>query len=361
MTCPTFVEEFQRNGYAVVPGVLTEGDFTEVREEYARLLTERAEHWRQEGLLTGGADLAGRPFDEHLVALAEQPGFDPSLLSELDITLPHMPFTTLRPDSSVHAGPAVLGLLRNPRVLDAVAHLVGDEISASPNQHVRLKLPRPKQGRFGARRGETMHAPTLWHQDAMTQIPQSDDTTLVTCWIPTMDVDEDNGCLLVVPGRHQEDRLLPWPMDAGTVRELEAAAVPLPVAKGDLVLLHKRTPHGSTVNTSDRLRWSFDFRFYPTHEPSDRPWFPSVVARSVADPGRETTSAEQWRRDWDAARTMFVRDNLMVPGRREFAQLVADSLISRWESGDVPRLDTVAPAARAEMSTVDRAAVVSDA
>ncbi|MEV5601816.1 phytanoyl-CoA dioxygenase family protein [Streptomyces sp. NPDC052299] len=334
----TLAEDFERDGYAVVPGVLAEEDFTAVRDEYTRLLDARAAQWRADGLLTGGEELAGKPFEEHLVALAALPGFDPSLLSELDITLPHMPFTSLQPDSRVHTGPGVLGLLRNPKVLDVVGRLVGEEISASPNQHVRLKLPAPQEGRFGARRGETMHAPTMWHQDAMTQIPESDDTTLVTCWIPTMDVTEEHGCLLVVPGRHRETKLLPWPMDAGTISELEAEAVPLPVSKGDLVLLHKRTPHGSTVNRSGRLRWSFDFRFYRSSEPSDRPWFPSVTVRSASDPARATTDAEQWRCEWDEARDMFVRTGQMVPGRREFSQLVADSLIARWESGDLPRL-----------------------
>ncbi|MFF8842749.1 phytanoyl-CoA dioxygenase family protein [Streptomyces sp. NPDC015127] len=336
----TLAEDFDRDGYAVVRGVLREEDFTDVRAEYAQLLTERAEGWRRDGAFTGGEDLAGKPFDEHLVALAALPGFEPALLSELDITLPHMPFTSLQPASKVHTGPAVLALLRNPRVLDVVSRLVGDEISASPNQHVRLKLPAPDtSGRFGARRGETLHAPTLWHQDAMTQIPQSDDTTMVTCWIPLMDVDEEHGCLLVVPGRHKEEKLLPWPMDADTVSDLQAHAVPLPVTKGDIVLLHKRTPHGSTVNGSDRLRWSFDFRYYPSHEPSDRPWFPSVVARSAAAPERAETDALHWRRRWDAARTLFVESGQMVPGRREFSQLVADSLIARWEGGDFPRLD----------------------
>lgn len=343
----TLAEDFRRDGYAVVRNVLTEDDFTEVREEYARLLAERATRWRAAGLLTGGEDLVDKPFDEHLVALAALPGFDPSLLSELDITLPHMPFTSLQPDSQVHTGPAVLGLLRNSKVLDVIRRLVGDEISASPNQHVRLKLPAPEQGTFGARPGETMHAPTMWHQDAMTQIPQSDDTTLVTCWISLMDVTEEHGCLLVVPGRHEEEKLLPWPMDADTVRELEAGAVPLPVSKGDLVLLHKRTPHGSTLNRSGRLRWSFDFRFYPTHEPNDRPWFPSVVTRSADNPALATSDAEQWRKEWEEARAMFVRSGQMVPGRREFSQLVADSLITRWEKGDFPRLAPAGAAADA--------------
>ncbi|MBC6447418.1 phytanoyl-CoA dioxygenase family protein [Actinokineospora xionganensis] len=338
-TLNSVAQDFHRDGYAVVRDVLREEDFTDVRAEYAELLAARAQQWRAAGALTGGEDLAELPFDQHLVGLTALPGFDPGLLSELDITLPHMPFTSIRPNSKVHTGPAVLALLRHPRVLDVVSTLVGDEISASPNQHVRLKLPAPGgPGKFGARRGETLHAPTMWHQDAMTQIPQSDATTLVTCWIPLMDVDEEHGCLLVVPRRHEREQLLPWPMDADTVADLEANAVPLPVNRGDLVLIHKRTPHGSTVNRADRLRWSFDFRYHPSAEPSDRPWFPSVVAKSVKDPDLATTDAQRWRADWDRARDMFVESGQMVPGRREFAQLVAESLISRWESGDVPAL-----------------------
>ncbi|MGW1811071.1 phytanoyl-CoA dioxygenase family protein [Streptomyces sp. NPDC002078] len=337
---PTLAEDFRRDGYAVVRGVLDPEDFTAVREEYARLIERRVGEWRRDGLLAEGEDLTGKPFDEQLIALAARPDFDPSLLSELDITLPHMPFTSLQPGSKVHTGPAVLGLLRNPKVLDVVRRIVGDEISASPNQHVRLKLPAPGTvGDFGARRGETMHAPTMWHQDAMTQIPQSDDTTLVTCWIPLMDVTEEHGCLLVVPGRHHEERLLPWPMDADTVAGLEAEAVPLPVRLGDIVLLHKRTPHGSTVNRSPRLRWSFDFRYFPSDEPSDRPWFPAVVAASASSPELAATDADDWRRRWEEARDLFVNTHQMIPGRREFAQLVADSLIKRWESGDLPRLE----------------------
>ncbi|MFD8280234.1 hypothetical protein GTZ78_03545 [Streptomyces sp. SID8361] len=330
---------FEEHGYVVVRGVLAEPDFAAVRREYTDTLTERAAAWRVAGRLSGGEEYGALPFPEHIVALAGLPGFDASLLAELDITLPHMPFTYLRPDSELHTGPAVLGLLRNPKVLDVVGSLVGDEIKASPNQHVRLKLPvRDTPTAFGGRKGETMYAPTMWHQDAMTQIPESDDTDLITCWIPLGDVDEGNGCLTVVPGGHRSDELLPWPMDADTVARLERAAVPIPVRKGDLVLLHKRLPHGSRVNTSDALRWSFDFRYFRADQPSDRPWFPNITVRSRRDPARELTDAAEWRRRWEDARAFHVAAGAPLPGRREFAQLVADALIRGWESGNYPVL-----------------------
>lgn len=338
MTSADFKDHFQEHGFAVVPGVLEESDFTEVRHEYAEALDSLADTWRAEGRLDGGLEFRGRDFESQLLGLAALPSFDGTLLGDLDITLPHMPFTMLQATSRLHLGSAVLGLLRNSKILDTVCQLVGDEIRASPNQHVRLKLPAKGQKTFEGRHGETMHAPTLWHQDAMTQMPQSDATDLITCWVPLMDVNADHGCLLVVPDRHREDSLLPWPMDTATTQQLEAAAVPLPVSKGDLVLLHKRTPHGSTLNRSGNLRWSFDFRFYPAHEPTDRPWFPSVTVRSRAHPELASTGAEAWYQDWMDARDMLVREGQIVPGRREFAQLVAQSLMTRWESGDYPTL-----------------------
>src|SRR5262245_54799289 len=138
---PSQLARFAEQGYLVVPGVLAEPDFTAVRQEYARALADRTRAWRTSNRLVGGEEFAALAFPEHLLALSALPGFDAGLLAELDITLPHMPFTYLRPDSELHTGPAVLGLLTNPKVLDVIESLLGGEIKASPNQHVRLKLP----------------------------------------------------------------------------------------------------------------------------------------------------------------------------------------------------------------------------
>ncbi|MEV5705074.1 phytanoyl-CoA dioxygenase family protein [Actinoallomurus sp. NPDC052274] len=340
MTNETSLSRFAEEGYAVLRGVLDESDLAPVRAEYAEALRSRARVWRTQGRFKGGEELMALPFEEHLIGLSRLDGFDPSLLAELDLTLPHMPFTFMRPDAELHTGPAVLGLLSNPKVLDPLRPLLGDAIKASPNQHCRLKLPVVSaDGGFRGRVGETMHAPTMWHQDAMTQIPQSDDTSLVTCWIPTGDVDETHGCLKVVPGAHQNTTLLPWPMDDATTARLEDAAVSLPVHKGDVVLLHKRTPHGSTSNISPRVRWSLDFRYFPADQPTDRPWFPNIVVYDRAHPERTQSDAEDWRRQWIRARDLIVASGRPLPGRREFAQLVSDAMIRGWEAGDYLDLD----------------------
>ncbi len=338
MLSPAELERFRDQGFLVVPGVLEASDFAALRVEYAEVLRDLVD---RRGLRDGrgtepGEDLeADRTFEARLLSIASQPGFDLALLAELDITLPHMPFTVLRPDSQMHIGPAVLELLTNPAILDVVEGLLGGEIAASPNQHCRLKLPisgSPES--FGGRRGETIYAPTMWHQDAMTQIPSSDQTEVLTCWVPTDDVEERHGCLSVVPGAHTDKHLLPWPLDEATTTELEARAVPLPVKRGDIVLLDKRIPHGSRVNRSERVRWSFDFRYYPASQISDRPWFPSILVRSRADPSTVQSDPDEWKLCWRLARDRLAASSQPLPGRREFAQVVADALIKRWESGD---------------------------
>ena len=38
----------------------------------------------------------------------------------------------------------------------------------------------------------------------------------------------------------------------------------LPMDKGDVLLMHKQTPHRSTANNADVVRWSMDLRFHQT-------------------------------------------------------------------------------------------------
>jgi hypothetical protein len=83
----------------------------------------------------------------------------------------------------------------------------------------------------------------------------------VSCMVAVDEATSDNGCLEVVSGAH--DRI--WPMDeAGCVRADVAAGFtwqPAPVAAGDTLWFHSRTPHRSGPNRSDRPRRAL----YPTY------------------------------------------------------------------------------------------------
>ena len=73
---------------------------------------------------------------------------------------------------------------------------------------------------------------------------------------------------------------------------------PVPVKKGGVVFMHRWTPHRSTPNFSDGVRWSIDLRYQKTGTPTGRPFHPEFIARSHAHPEQELTDYAEWSRRW---------------------------------------------------------------
>ena len=114
--------------------------------------------------------------------------------------------------------------------------------------------------------------------------------------MPLVDATEENGCLQVLPRVHR-NRVVYWTYN----RDLpDVEKVTLPMKKGDVLFVHKLTPHGSGPNNTDGVRWSMDLRYQKTGEPSPRPEWPSSVVRSRSDPALETRY-EDWRDQWAGA------------------------------------------------------------
>ena len=76
------------------------------------------------------------------------------------------------------------------------------------------------------------------------------------------------------------------------------AATPVPMKRGDVLFLTKRTAHASLSNVSDEIRWSFDLRYNPIGQNTGRGIFPGFVARSRQDPDSELREAEDWADLW---------------------------------------------------------------
>ena len=72
----------------------------------------------------------------------------------------------------------------------------------------------------------------------------------------------------------------------------------VPVHKGGVIFMHRHTPHTSTPNYSDGVRWSIDLRYQETGTPTGRPFHPDFVARSRRDPSSELTDHAEWSRLW---------------------------------------------------------------
>jgi ectoine hydroxylase-related dioxygenase (phytanoyl-CoA dioxygenase family) len=278
---------FDEHGYVILHGFFDEPDLAPFIAEYEQLLDRVARAWMVEGSVRD--DLAGLPFNERFPRLTHEYGRPYSPF--FDISLP----SRFNAGTPIHLGDAVFDLLVHPRLLDAVEALIGPEIYVNPMHRVRIKPPeRWVHGHI--RNGQT--AASLWHQDQAAALPEADETDMVTVWCPVTDALEEHSCMRVAPGVHHAPMLDHQPGMWFAPSELPSEPVTLPMRRGDVLLLHRRTPHASTPNVSDQVRVSFDFRYQPIDQPTGRPFFPGFVARSRRHPERVCVDAAAWRQSW---------------------------------------------------------------
>jgi phytanoyl-CoA hydroxylase len=160
-------------------------------------------------------------------------------------------------------GHAIYAILTDTALLDAMEDLVGPELVASSVYRIRPKVP-------GLNRGVVP-----WHQDSGYIAPHCDESVIVTCWIPLVDATVENGCLCVLPDVHK----------GGIVRHHTGGnagflviqdgdlppgeVLPVPVKRGGVLLMTNMTPHCSTVNHTDVIRWSIDLRYQSRDVPNN--------------------------------------------------------------------------------------------
>ena len=277
---PEQVTAFRENGYLVAEDVVTDADLAPLIAEYEAWIDRRARELQAAGKI---ADLQeSEPFETRLARLYEQ---SPEITTGMDVM-------QMR-------GPATFAFFRNPNLLDAVESLIGPEITCSPIQHIRAKVPNK------ASSSGFFNVP--WHQDMAVTWEEADASDIVTCWLALVDATVENGCMEVLPGVASRCGYLEHHNgEGGTSVKPEAlptdiAPVPVPVRKGGIVFMHRCTPHRSTPNLTDGVRWSLDLRYQPTGTPTGRPFHPDFVARSRAHPETVLTDHAEWNRRWAEA------------------------------------------------------------
>jgi len=281
-------DQFEEQGNLVVRGALSNADLDPVIEEYEDHVDRRAAELKSEGKITDVH--ASAPFDRRLALICRECN---EIYPELDIM-------ELR-------GKASFAFLRNDNLLNMVEALVGPEITCSPIQHIRPKLPGGL-----APRGSDPHV-VPWHQDAGVTWEEADPTFILTVWLPLSPCYPENGCLQIMPRTHGSGvRLHVTRAGEGTVitdEEMpDSEVVTLPMDKGDVLFLHKDIPHRSTSNRTDTVRWSMDLRYQETGTPTGRPFHPDFVARSRANPESVLTDWAEWDRLWAAAKKQAAVD-----------------------------------------------------
>jgi phytanoyl-CoA hydroxylase len=313
------LQQFADEGYLVVEGVLDPArDFAPVMDEYAAVLDGIADRLYAEGAIT--STYADLPFAERITEICAE---SKQVLSQyFDFSLPQK---GVLPDTPIYTGPAMFRVLANPRLLDLVESVIGPEIFSCPVQHTRMKLPK----RAVADPANGLIAKIPWHQDNGVLMPEADESSILTVWMPVTQATVANGCMQVIPRSHSLGKLFDHcPGGPGGLAIPDAVLPPgdpvaLPMKPGSVLLMTQSTVHSSLDNvTPDQVRISFDLRYQPTGQPTGRPAFAPAgfVARSVAHPESVVRDPAVWSRNW-----LMVRDELAASEDTAFNRWRADA------------------------------------
>lgn len=287
-------EQFGREGYLVVEDVLDpERDIAPVLAEYEQILDEIATALYEDGAIA--STYCRLSFTDRLIQICAESGR--TFAQHFDISLPK---GQIRRDTPLHVGPAAFGILTNPRLLDVVEDIVGPEVYSNPVQHIRMKLPKRA---LREQTYDSLVVKTSWHQDNGVILPEADESTILTVWLPLNDATLANGCLTVVPRSHRQGLVTHCPSAVGTWIPDRLVpteqAVPMPMRAGSVLLMHQRTIHASLDNATDsEVRLSLDLRYQPVGQASGRPMFPGFVARSATRPETVLRDSVTWAQRW---------------------------------------------------------------
>lgn len=295
---PECYESFFTHGYVVAEDLVPVEKLEALAAEITSLLDSATQKLSNEGRITDRRET--EPFETRLTRLLDD---HPELQGEYLKAIEGK-------GGGGFTGRAIYDILTEPALLDAMEDLVGPELVASSVYRIRPKVP-------GLDRGVVP-----WHQDSGYIAPHCDGSTIVTCWIPLVDATVENGCLCVLPDVHKSGIVRHHTGgNAGylviTDSDLpNGKVVPVPVKRGGVLLMTNMTPHCSTVNATDVIRWSIDLRYQSRDVPnnlavdtpedltSDHPdihvacYAPEgdFVVRSYTDPASVASHAEFVRR-----------------------------------------------------------------
>lgn len=251
---PEQAQHFHDEGYVIVPDVFAPADLEPLRRELHAAIDQKVRALHADGRLTElHADL---DFDHRLAAIHR----DSAVNGEA--VMKHL--EGLR-GGGFHA-PEMFAVIAHRKLLAKVASLLGtEEIVGSSVYRLRPKLPNLGRGIVP------------WHQDSGYFAAACDRQLIITCWIPLVDANVANGCMQIIPRAHRtgvathhtggnagflvikDDDLPDDPHKAVT------AICP----RGGVVFMTNLTPHCSTPNTSDHIRWSIDLRYQSAEVPNN--------------------------------------------------------------------------------------------
>jgi len=291
------ISQFHALGYVVKPGVFTQADLQPIKDAIDETVDDKARQLYAAGQL---ADLcADAPFETRLAAIqAVDAAAAQAIVQHLS-----------GKGGGGYSGPAMLTMLRHTPLLGCITSLIGPDIVGSSVYRIRPKMPLWTRGEVP------------WHQDSGYFLPHCDTHLIVTCWVPLVDVDLENGCLWVLPKSHQAGILTHYRGGHGGYLEIVDQDLPpieprpLPMSAGSVLFMTNLTPHASFENRTNQVRWSLDLRYQgmgapnnldesptdvtPERDPITLACYPpeaDFVIRDTQHPEREIRSPEDFHR-----------------------------------------------------------------
>ena len=221
---PEQVEFLRREGYLVLPDVLSPSLFDTLKAEFGETVDRYAREAHARGLLDELFE--AEPFERRLARVCDALENPTDLLGQVNGKLRTR---------------GMFAVMTCPAILDIVESFIGPEILSHPQFNARAKLPNQ----------DATVVP--WHQDLGYLEPDAEETFMVNFWIPLVDANRENGCLEVAAGHHRRGLLRGMePLDEDDM--VGMAFRHYPTNPGDLVLFGAHTPHRSEPNLTDTTR-----------------------------------------------------------------------------------------------------------
>ena len=274
----TNLEKFTEQGYLVVESALSEADLAPLIGVISEAVDKRAAELYNEGVIPDTYEAMS--FDRRWHAILKACGRENEVFGWHTLVFSE----------------ALFDLITHPKVLDVLEVLIGGDIQFNGDFWVRPKLPNEK-------------LTTLpWHQDS-AYMPQTENDTHLTVWLPLVDVKVENGPLQFLPGSHklglQTYHRVPGETFAVPVLSPDSSDADietLEMKKGDLLVFNNLVFHRSLVNHSDIIRWSTDFRFSRTGTSLNGLWHETIACLAREQANRHCpTSWQTWRAQWNAS------------------------------------------------------------
>jgi hypothetical protein len=166
--------------------------------------------------------------------------------------------------------PSVYGLITAPRVWAVMRQLMSTRLPGIYPGGTGVRMDHPGE--------DTYLSP--WHQEYPYNLTSDN---AVTLWLPLVDVDGTNGCLLMAPGSQRLGALPVRVRDALNARrnanetleidDLDTVlarhpVVSVPAAAGDALVFHTFLLHRSQPNRSAATRWTLQARYFDFLNPT---------------------------------------------------------------------------------------------